>query len=52
MAMLCYKNGSLTRELVRDDVADGTWERFEALVADTAPGNGGRLGLYFPQVRQ
>lgn len=28
MAMLCYRNGSLTRERVRDDYAEGSWPKF------------------------
>jgi len=38
MAMLCYKNGSLTRERVRDAVAGGSWDAFNALLAQGAPG--------------
>lgn len=29
MAMLCYKNGSLPREHVRDKYAGGSWETFD-----------------------
>ena len=46
MAMLCYKNGSLTRERVRDEAAGGSWDKFNALLAAGAPGNGGALGFY------
>ena len=46
MAMLCYKNGSLTRERVRDAVAGGSWDAFNALLAKTAPGNGGAVGFF------
>ncbi|KAI0272370.1 actin-like ATPase domain-containing protein [Gloeopeniophorella convolvens] len=48
IAMLCYKNGSLAREQVRDEYADRDWARFNGLVAATPPGNNGYLGLYFP----
>ncbi|GAA6033055.1 hypothetical protein JCM8097_000121 [Rhodosporidiobolus ruineniae] len=34
MAMLCYKNGSLPREYVRDRYAGGQWEVFDKLVVD------------------
>ncbi|KAF5350250.1 hypothetical protein D9758_007853 [Tetrapyrgos nigripes] len=48
IAMLCYKNGALAREQVRDRFADGDWERYNQLVASQLPGCGGRMGLYFP----
>ena len=44
-AMLCYKNGALAREAVRDAVAGGEWERFSKLVAEAPAGNNGNLGL-------
>lgn len=44
---MCYKNGSLTREEVRDRVAEGSWERFNALLDATPAGNGGRIGFFF-----
>ena len=46
MAMLCYKNGSLTRERVRDAAAGGAWPAFDAALLGGAPGNGGRLGFF------
>lgn len=46
MAMICYKNGSLTREAVRRDVKAATWDAYGELVGQTAPGNGGRIGFY------
>jgi xylulokinase len=46
--MLCYKNGALAREQVRDRYAEGDWTRFNDLVEQTPPGNDGYLGLYFP----
>ena len=48
IAMLCYKNGSLARERVRNEYANGDWTRFNELVAATPPGNNGYWGLYFP----
>lgn len=47
MALLCYKNGSLTREFIRDHFAGGTWEQFNALLASNSPGNNGRIGFYY-----
>ena len=49
MGMIVYKNGSLTREDVRDKSAGGSWSRFEDLLANTKPGNGGRIGFYFKE---
>lgn len=46
MALVCYKNGSLTREAVRDAVAGGRWETFHALVAEMPAGNEGQIGFY------
>lgn len=48
IAMLCYKNGALARENVRDRFAKGDWDVFNELVEATPPGNGGYLGVYFP----
>ncbi len=47
MAMLCYKNGSLTRERIRDSAAGGSWDAFNAALKGGAPGNGGAVGFYF-----
>ncbi len=49
MAMVCYKNGSLTREHVRDHFADGTWDGFNNALARTPPGNNGAIGLYIKE---
>ncbi|KAF5383796.1 hypothetical protein D9615_003543 [Tricholomella constricta] len=48
IAMLCYKNGALAREQVRDRYADHNWARFNELVEASPPGNNGNFGLYFP----
>ncbi|CCL98605.1 uncharacterized protein FIBRA_00607 [Fibroporia radiculosa] len=48
IAMLCYKNGALAREQVRDRYANGDWTRFNELVEQTVVGNDGYLGFYFP----
>ncbi|TFK75002.1 D-xylulose kinase [Pluteus cervinus] len=47
LAMLCYKNGALTREYIRDEHASRHWHIFNELVLETPPGNNGRFGLYF-----
>lgn len=46
MALICYKNGSLTRESVRDSVAGGSWDAFNAALSRTSPGNSGQIGFY------
>lgn len=47
MALLCFKNGSLTREGVRNQSAGGSWEQFSACLRDTPLGNNGNVGFYF-----
>ncbi|CAM6040358.1 unnamed protein product [Sphagnum compactum] len=47
MAMLCYKNGSLTREEIRDRCANGSWKTFGDLLEKTHPYNGGKMGFYY-----
>jgi xylulokinase len=49
MALVCWKNGSLTREFIRDTCARGSWAAFNALLARTPPGNNGRIGFYFKE---
>ena len=39
-----YKNGSLTRQEVRDRCAKGQWEEFDRLLDSTRPGNDGNIG--------
>jgi xylulokinase len=48
IAMLCYKNGALAREYVRDHHASKDWEKFDSLVKVTPTANDGYLGFYFP----
>lgn len=48
IAMLCYKNGALAREYVRDHHATKHWHTFNELVQSTPPGNDGYIGFYFP----
>ncbi|XP_051910885.1 xylulose kinase isoform X2 [Hippocampus zosterae] len=47
MALLCFKNGSLTRERLRNRCADASWERFSAALRQTPLGNHGYIGFYF-----
>ncbi|PIK52463.1 hypothetical protein BSL78_10667 [Apostichopus japonicus] len=47
MALLCYKNGSLTRERLRNERAKGSWDKFNQLLRSAPPGNEGNIGIYF-----
>lgn len=45
---LCsFKNGSLTRERIRNSAAEGSWQLFNELLESTPRGNFGNLALYF-----
>ena len=46
--MLCYKNGALAREKIRDEHAQSSWDKYNELVAASPPGNNKTLGFYFP----
>ncbi|CAJ0599641.1 unnamed protein product [Cylicocyclus nassatus] len=48
MAVACFKNGSLTRERIRQQLSC-EWEDFSKLVSKTKPGNDGHIGLYFDE---
>jgi xylulokinase len=49
MSMLVYKNGSLTRQKVRDTLptCSGSWQSFNQLLASSPPGNNGRVAFFF-----
>eukprot|EP00268_Persea_americana_P003752 TRINITY_DN11144_c0_g1_i10.p1 TRINITY_DN11144_c0_g1~~TRINITY_DN11144_c0_g1_i10.p1 ORF type:complete len:562 (-),score=116.97 TRINITY_DN11144_c0_g1_i10:167-1852(-) len=47
MVMLVYKNGSLTREDVRNRCAEQSWDIFNKFMEETSPLNGGKLGFYY-----
>lgn len=42
-----FKNGSLTRERIRDSAAQGSWQIFNELLESTPRGNFGNFALYF-----
>jgi len=46
MIMLCYSNGSLSREGVCKAVAGGSWDAFAELVESSPPGNNGSVGFF------
>jgi len=50
MALLCYKNGSLTREHIRDLYTAKDWTKFNDLLQKTPPGNNGNIGFYFKEM--
>lgn len=45
MTLICFKNGSLAREKVREIYGIKDWKAFGKLLAKTAPGNGGAILL-------
>uniref|UniRef100_A0A8C5DTC5 Xylulose kinase n=3 Tax=Gouania willdenowi TaxID=441366 RepID=A0A8C5DTC5_GOUWI len=47
MALLCFKNGSLTRERIRKQFARGSWDVFSTALMETPLGNHGNIGFYF-----
>ncbi|KAK5967879.1 Xylulose kinase [Trichostrongylus colubriformis] len=48
MALVCFKNGSLTRERVRKQLGC-QWNDFGRLLAKTSVGNDGNIGLFFDE---
>lgn len=47
MALLCFKNGSLVRQSIRDNCSSGSWEKFEQSLKESTSGNHGNIGIYF-----
>lgn len=47
MAILCYKNASLTRQEVRDRCSEKSWEVFNTFLTETPPLNDGHIGFYY-----
>lgn len=47
MALICFKNGSRTRERIRNDCAEAEWDLFSELLNSTPQGNFGNIGFYF-----
>ncbi|XP_036410021.1 xylulose kinase [Megalops cyprinoides] len=47
MALICFKNGSLTRERIRNECAAGSWEVFSKALRSVPMGNNGNIGIYF-----
>jgi len=49
MGLICYKNGSLTREDIRNNFADKSWEVFNKHLQNTEIGNNMKIGFYFKE---
>jgi xylulokinase len=45
MTLICFKNGSLAREKIREHYKIADWKKFGELVAQTPPGNDGSVLL-------
>jgi xylulokinase len=45
MTLICFKNGSLAREKIRESYKIADWEKFGELVSSTPPGNDGGVLL-------
>jgi xylulokinase len=45
MTLICFKNGSLAREKIREQYQIPNWKKFGELVAQTPPGNHGAIML-------
>lgn len=43
-----YKNGALTREMIRDIHSEKSWSKFNEQIESRPTGNSGLLGFYFP----
>ncbi|PAV86340.1 hypothetical protein WR25_14658 [Diploscapter pachys] len=46
MPLVCFKNGSLTRERIRQKVGC-SWQEWNNTIAQTKPGNSGKIGFFF-----
>ena len=47
MGLICFKNGSLTRERIRNTCSDSNWDIFNELLESTPRGNFGNLAFYY-----
>lgn len=47
MGLVCFKNGSQTRERIRDSCASGSWDEFSRLLNSVPRGNFGNIGFYY-----
>jgi xylulokinase len=51
MSLICFKNGSLAREKIKDQY-NLSWEQFSKLLKSSLPGNNGKLMLpyFYPEI--
>jgi len=49
MGMICYKNGALAREHIRDKYANKSWQTFSDYLKQSPPGNNGQIAFYFEE---
>lgn len=47
MAMLCFKNGAITRKRIRDQFCNKSWETFAEHLKGSVVGNDRNFGFYF-----
>jgi xylulokinase len=47
MLLLCFKNGSLVRERVRQEIASKDWKGMSELIGNTSPSNDGFIGFFY-----
>lgn len=47
MGMLCYKNGSLAREFIRNEYANGSWDDFNNLLNNKEAMESNKFGFYY-----
>lgn len=47
MALICFLNGSLVRERVREKVGAADWGAFGEILKETSAGNGGSIALHY-----
>ena len=50
MVLICFKNGSQTRERISRECAENNWTLFAELLDSTPRGNFGHLSLYLDQI--
>jgi len=49
MGMLCFRNGSLVRDIFKRAEGNNNWTNFSELLDSTPRGNYGNMALHFPQ---
>jgi xylulokinase len=52
LTLICFKNGSLAREKIREQHKIADWKKFGALVESTPPGNNGGILLKKPGIHR